>query len=821
MTPVASKRRSTASANTTSNLNIANHHNAHTSTGTPGTPIRQYFSRRRAANDKNLDFVDVNWVGIYSPWALFFGCIFLIVPVAYIYILLVLLRELCVSFPETIMSPIQTYLPLAGRLIATMHQSSALEVWCAIEAVFYVCLKLHIQWLQTRDPLEASLSAAPLMDLEDRRVLWQRMMDSAKKDPVTFITGWFFDQPITSISQYDIRDFLAWCMFEGRHQEHLTAAEVYQLEDFVGEVEWRISLLMHGEAEALPPLDGKESSEQEEGSSSGTQESPIARKRPWCDNLPIPKKAFRFARGTHETPPNFFSNMYESYRRGVEQMTRTAPDLTDFNPVQDLRNMVKNVRPVQDLKNLMAETAQHIADAEESAKATASHMYESLVPAGSQMDKQLSAMSHATYSQMTEAWNSVKNVKERLETARFLSKQRQQIRQQMKGYRVMLNRMREMSSAVPSKQMAGLMRRITECNEAMERLESRAQQAFVQATGFAFQRLSFLPHSEPLRYAKYSSDPLLGLATYPLGFHLLVLGATEIPLRVKMRKRGFERRTVGPVAYYFHPGLNTRDDDDDYDMTNEETPFVFVHGIGIGLIAYMPLIDELLKTGRPILLPEIPYVSGFRPLQSPNAVLQPHVVCGTMTAMLATHGFMRAAWLGHSYGTTWLSYLCKYAPHVVASVLFLDPICFCLHVPRLTKSFVYSRPDPGTISYMVRTDVIVNYTIQRSFPWAWVILFTEQIDVPVSIFLSEKDALVPAEKVEEYLRTKNVPVQNFEGVTEDHFRHPINCTVFRGDGHGDWTEHPSVSVCVPMIVRAAEVLCELADKEVSMDDSTR
>jgi hypothetical protein len=60
---------------------------------------------------------------------------------------------------------------------------------------------------------------------------------------------------------------------------------------------------------------------------------------------------------------------------------------------------------------------------------------------------------------------------------------------------------------------------------------------------------------------------------------------------------------------------------------------------------------------------------------------------------------------------------------------------------------------------MVRTDVIINWTIQRSFPWAWVVLFVEQIDVPVSIFLSEKDALVPADRVEAYLRTKDVPVE--------------------------------------------------------------
>jgi hypothetical protein len=298
-TPVASKRRS-------------DHLNSKAAAlAGSSTPIRQYFSRRRTttSNHHILD-LPVNFVGIFSPWAVFWGCIFLTVPVAYIYILLVLLRELCHSFPDTIYLTVQTYLPPVARLIAAMHQSSNLlvEVWCAIEAVFYVCLKLHIHILQTRDPLEASLSAAPLMDLEDRGLLWQRMMDSAKDDPVTFITGWFFDQPISSISQYDIRDFTAWSMFEGRHQEHLTVAELEQLEDFVDEVELRNSLHLYGPAEAQE--DGEESATGDESSDSKTQqendnenndaqqdfdseakeESTVARNRPWRNNLPKPKK---------------------------------------------------------------------------------------------------------------------------------------------------------------------------------------------------------------------------------------------------------------------------------------------------------------------------------------------------------------------------------------------------------------------------------------------------------------------------------------------------------------------------------------------------
>ena len=484
---------------------------------------------------------------------------------------------------------------------------------------------------------------------------------------------------------------------------------------------------------------------------------------------------------------------------------------------------------VQKAGDKMAETAQHLAEAEEAALAqasqTASQMYETLVPSGSMVDKQLSAMGH----ELQEAWNSVNFKNQRLETARFLSKQRQRLQQQMKGYRVMLKQMRDMSAGVPSKQMVAMMRRITECYESMENLERRAQAGFVQATGFALKKLPFNQQKEPQRFAKYSSDPLLGIRTYPLFFHLLLLGCTEIPLRIMLKRRGFEYRQVGPVSYYYYPGNLTEENEDSDDTST--APVVFVHGIGIGLISYLGLIDGLLQTGRPIFLPEIPYVCGFRPWKSPHSVLQPAVVGSTLTAMLATHGFLSAAWIGHSYGTSWLSYMVKYAPDAVASVLFLDPICFCLHWPRLTKQFVYCRPDPGTISYIIRTDVIVNWTIQRSFPWTWISLFAEQIQVPCAIFLSEKDALVPSAKVEKYLRNQNIPVHDFETARErlitnegsSHFANgtttsgdssPIQCTVFRGAGHGDWTERPATST--PVIVDTVEVLCQQATQAKSL-----
>jgi hypothetical protein len=390
---------------------------------------------------------------------------------------------------------------------------------------------------------------------------------------------------------------------------------------------------------------------------------------------------FRFSVELHHEEPNFFSNLYEKQKHRYERY-KNMMENADFHRFRNiLAGTAQQLEKAEDaakatahsvyesigsigiiqqpalllsttttsVGNILAGTAQQLEKAEDAAMATAHSMYESIIQPGSSMDKQLAAFSQATRDQLTEAWNSVKGMKERFETAKFLSAQRQALVQQLRGNRAMLMRMREMSYAHSAKQMAALMRKITECNDALERTEGRAREAFVRATGILSLtgkklKLPFLSRKEPQRYAKYSSDPLLGIATYPLGFHILVLGLTEIPLRVMMSNRGFERRCVGPVAYYFHPGTDQTDETfadmaadsppqgvDESSCSSRNIPIVFVHGIGIGLIPYVPLIDYLLKTGRPILLPEIPYVSGFRPWQSPNSVLSPAVVTSTVS----------------------------------------------------------------------------------------------------------------------------------------------------------------------------------------------
>jgi hypothetical protein len=192
--------------------------------------------------------MEMGAIGMWSPWAFLWICCFMVAPIAYIYIMLMLLRDLCLYFPETVYQTLQNYVPWLARLADRMTNASRImDVWCVIEALFFIACKMRFWYLQSKDPLEASLSAAPMMDHEDRKVLWDRVMETEQDDPGQFISGWFFDRPIEEISRYDVYDFICWSMFDHRNQEHLTTEELHDLEGFLEDFEYRISLKLFGE----------------------------------------------------------------------------------------------------------------------------------------------------------------------------------------------------------------------------------------------------------------------------------------------------------------------------------------------------------------------------------------------------------------------------------------------------------------------------------------------------------------------------------------------------------------------------------------------
>ncbi len=377
--------------------------------------------------------------------------------------------------------------------------SLAVEVWAAIEGIFYVILFLHRKYLNSLDTLELSLQSAPMLEIGERAELWELMIDSEVGECSKFISGWFFGEKIENLTRYDILDFLTWSLFEGRNIEHLTQEETDQLRGFVTDLEYMISIELHGVED-----DANEGvQESENGTASNDERNGVIidfdPPSPQRQNLrrkgrrPQPKDPFVFSVNRDESHRSYFSDLYESYKVWCDQY-REMIESRHFNPVQDIRNYV-------------AEKTQQLHHAEQSAIATASeslqNAYFSLIEKNGMIDirvRQLTALSHATQSQIAEAWNSMWMMKERLQTASDISARRKALLKQLKSYRQTLAHLRSMATSVPSKQMADLMKKITQCYEALESVEKSAMDAFMQVTGYVGKNL--LSGKEPPRYLK-------------------------------------------------------------------------------------------------------------------------------------------------------------------------------------------------------------------------------------------------------------------------------------------------------------------------------
>merc|ERR1712032_1662689 len=75
-------------------------------------------------------------------------------------------------------------------------------------------------------------------------------------------------------------------------------------------------------------------------------------------------------------------------------------------------------------------------------------------------------------------------------------------------------------------------------------------------------------------------------------------------------------------------------------------PIVFIHGLGVGLVPYVPFLRRLCYTRREIFVLELPEISQV----CCETVLPPVEMVDAVVAMLKEHGRSCACFMAHSYG---------------------------------------------------------------------------------------------------------------------------------------------------------------------------
>ncbi|KAG8740381.1 hypothetical protein FRC10_004390 [Ceratobasidium sp. 414] len=216
------------------------------------------------------------------------------------------------------------------------------------------------------------------------------------------------------------------------------------------------------------------------------------------------------------------------------------------------------------------------------------------------------------------------------------------------------------------------------------------------------------------------------------------------------------------------------------------TPLLFLHGIGIGLFPYVPLLRGYSKKHPdvPIIVPEILSISSRLTLPPPSQ----EEFLGAIRDIFEHHGIREYSITAHSYGTALAAGIVRLtnrsspmnnnlasttsgvarSEHTSSlfppqSLTLLDPICLLLHLPSVARNFLYRPPRQANeheLYYFACTDPGVAHALSRHFFWTQNILWKEDLalvgladqSVPrVAVVLSGNDIIVNTHAVWAYL----------------------------------------------------------------------
>lgn len=203
--------------------------------------------------------------------------------------------------------------------------------------------------------------------------------------------------------------------------------------------------------------------------------------------------------------------------------------------------------------------------------------------------------------------------------------------------------------------------------------------------------------------------------------------------------------------------------------SKDKLPILFIHGIGIGFWPYLPFLKELVAQDPEVGILAVEILSVSMHMTAPP--LPSEETCIAITRILDSLALPRVVVCSHSYGTVITTHMLHspaLAPRI-ASILFVDPIPFLLHLPNVAHNFVYRKPYNSTewvLWYFASRDPDISRALSRHFFWAENILWKEELeDRPgrVAVALSGADQIVHAEAVRKYLTAEEDAKSNWTG----------------------------------------------------------
>lgn len=231
----------------------------------------------------------------------------------------------------------------------------------------------------------------------------------------------------------------------------------------------------------------------------------------------------------------------------------------------------------------------------------------------------------------------------------------------------------------------------------------------------------------------------------PLFFYMALQAAYALH-GLLLRARGFRRGTHKGLRYWYRLEKPRADESQGEEpLTAQETEtLIFFHGIGLGLLLYLPLLMRLRVRNQ--ILFEMPWIAmnPFAEIPSSTDYAQ------WVVEALRSHTVERCVALGHSFGSLPISWLIRQHPSQVTRCVLVDPVCIFLNLPDVCVNFLYKRPRT-LFGKMMRVfgarEFGIAKTLMRHFFWTDNVLFPEQIPEGSSVVLMGNDRILPVKEI--------------------------------------------------------------------------
>jgi hypothetical protein len=129
----------------------------------------------------------------------------------------------------SLIAPLSTLYSLARvPFVLSLSFPRALEVWLALEAVFYLAF-----FLPRRAYLQRAAVHPPTAPREGRRKLFQECCKNVP-DPERYLKKWFQDAPVSEIKRENVKEFFRWAFL---NTGDVDPAHDKELEEYIGEME--------------------------------------------------------------------------------------------------------------------------------------------------------------------------------------------------------------------------------------------------------------------------------------------------------------------------------------------------------------------------------------------------------------------------------------------------------------------------------------------------------------------------------------------------------------------------------------------------------